>query len=175
MAKRLADLARLVENEHNGPIARAVFSHIPELEYACLYARVLQHDDDADPRFPDGEPDVAQGYSRWAEYRNRREARAVKQGVYKPLDTATRFRVTQSHSFGSMSTRRLMEIVNEKEAKAAEYKNCDAYWLLIIVDPLDAAQEQEIGIDGLTVTSAEFERIILYKPYFEQILEMTPR
>jgi hypothetical protein len=34
------------------------------------------------------------------------------------------------------------------------------------VEPIDAAQEQEIRIDGLSVASAVFDKIIVYKPAY---------
>ena len=48
---------------------------------------------------------------------------------------------------GLMSEAALEAIVREKEAKAAEYNPCGAYWLLVVVDWIDPAQEQEIRID----------------------------
>ena len=51
------------------------------------------------------------------------------------------------HTVGLMSEAALEAIVQEKEAKAAEYNPCDAYWLLVVVDWIDPAQEQEIRID----------------------------
>ena len=68
-----------------------------------------------------------------------------------------------------------MEIIREKEVKARQHVACEVYWLLIIVDFIDAAQEQEIRIDGLTVESDVFQKIIVYKPNFEHILEITPQ
>ena len=81
----------------------------------------------------------------------------------------------QLHGFGLMSHERLTKIIREKEAKARQYVRCDAYWLLIVVDFLDSAQEQEIRIDGFTIDSEVFQKIILYKPYFEHIVEITPQ
>jgi hypothetical protein len=74
-----------------------------------------------------------------------------------------------------MSIKRLTEIIAEKEAKAKQYVVCDAYWLLIIVEFMDAAQEQEIRIDGLTVKSDVFQKIIVFKPNFEHIVEIKPQ
>jgi hypothetical protein len=74
-----------------------------------------------------------------------------------------------------MSTEGLMEIIREKEVKARHYTKCAAYWLLVVVDFLDAAQEQDIRIDGLTVESDIFTNIIVYKPRFEHIVEITPQ
>ena len=68
----------------------------------------------------------------------------------------------------------LTGIIREKEAKAAGYTSCDAYWLLVIVDWRDPAQEQEIRIDGLKIASSVFEKIVVYKPTFEHILEVYP-
>ena len=68
-----------------------------------------------------------------------------------------------------------MEIIREKETKAQQYSSCDAYWLLIVVDFIDAAQEQEIRLDGgVVIASDVFEKILIYKPDFEHIVEVTP-
>jgi hypothetical protein len=66
-----------------------------------------------------------------------------------------------------MSRTRLTEIITEKEEKAKEYAPCGVYWLLIVVDSSDAAQEQEIRRDvRLNVSSNVFQKIIVYKPFF---------
>jgi hypothetical protein len=39
---------------------------------------------------------------------------------------------------------------------------------------MDPAQEQEIRIDGLTIASTVFDKIIVYKPGFEHIDEVKP-
>jgi len=76
------------------------------------------------------------------------------------------------YSYEEMSAARLRKIVAEKEAKAADYAPCDAYWLLIVVDWADAAQDQEITTTGLKLPSEVFEKIIVYKPGFEDIAEV---
>ncbi len=65
----------------------------------------------------------------------------------------------------------LEAIVREKETKSNEYEQCDAYWLLVVVDGMDAAQEQEIRIDDPYVTSSVFEKIIIYEPLFGHVVE----
>jgi hypothetical protein len=72
-----------------------------------------------------------------------------------------------------MSQVRLTQIVRLKEQKAKKYRSCDAYWLLVIVDFMSAAQEQEIRVDGLCISSAVFGKIIVYKPNFDHILDVT--
>lgn len=71
-----------------------------------------------------------------------------------------------------MSMTRLAEIIEKKEEKAQEYAPCEAYWLLVIVDFVNAAQKQEIRRDdGLNISSKVFQKIIVYKPHFEHIVE----
>jgi hypothetical protein len=56
-----------------------------------------------------------------------------------------------------------------------QYRPCDAYWLLAVVDFMDRAQDQEIRIDGLeTVRSAVFQNIIVYKTHFGHVQETNP-
>jgi len=90
----------------------------------------------------------------------------------KPGRVAT-WRVMQVHDHGLMSLERLQEIVARKEVSAAQYKACDSYWLLVIVDFLDAAQEQEIRLQQRVrqVQSRVFEKVLVYKPYFGHIFE----
>jgi len=83
-----------------------------------------------------------------------------------------RWRVVQVHSGSVMSMQRLREIVRTKEAKSRSYRRCDAYWLLVVVDFMDAAQDQEIQIDGFEkIDSKIFEKIIVYKTLFRHVLE----
>ena len=174
LARQLASLARHLENRVNGTIGRDVFEDIPELGFAYLRTRELQYSAEPDPEFPDGPPDASAGFTAFKTYRNRREARALREGIYKPLQSPATWKTQQLHSWGLMSADALTEIIREKEAKAQHYTTCDAYWLLIVVDFIDSAQEQEIRIEGFTVGSDVFQRIILYKPQFEQMVEITP-
>ena len=69
---------------------------------------------------------------------------------------------------------RLLDIVAAKEAKAMEYEPCDAYWLLVVVDWIDAAQEQEITSTSAQLASSVYEKIIIYKTTFDEIVEDSP-
>jgi len=71
-----------------------------------------------------------------------------------------------------MSRDNLIRIVKNKEENSRQYKKCDALWLLIIVDFMDRAQDQEIQIDNFEkVESDVFEKIIVYKTTFPHLLE----
>lgn len=84
------------------------------------------------------------------------------------------WRLAQVHSVEEMSATGLQAIIREKELKAAEYASCDAYWLLVVVDWINPAQEQEIRIDNIKLTSDVFEKIIVYKPGYERVVEVKP-
>jgi len=72
-----------------------------------------------------------------------------------------------------MSLEAVRAIVTSKEAKSKQYKHCEAYWLILVVDSIDPAQDQEIQIDGFSkIDSAVFEKVIVYKPYFGHVLEV---
>ena len=84
--------------------------------------------------------------------------------------------MSQVGSLGLMSKAGLTEIIKKKEAKARQYAPCAAYWLLVVVDYLDPAQDQEVRNAGVVdVVSDVFQKIIVYKPYFEHILPIEPR
>jgi len=75
------------------------------------------------------------------------------------------WRIMQAHTVGLTCKDDLEAIVVAKESQAADYQECDAYWLLIVVDGINPAQEQEIRIDDPRVNSDVFERIVLYHTF----------
>jgi hypothetical protein len=87
------------------------------------------------------------------------------------LYTDPEWRIIQLHDGQIMSVSRLSEIVRGKENKATNYRKCDAYWLLVVIDFTDSAQDQEIQIDGVELKSDIYEKIILYKTVSNHVLE----
>jgi hypothetical protein len=85
-----------------------------------------------------------------------------------------RWHIFQVSTLTEMSPTALEAIVREKEIKSQQYKKCDAYWLLVIVDWADRAQDQEIRLGGLKIRSDVFEKIIVYKWGYEHIVEVNP-
>lgn len=86
---------------------------------------------------------------------------------------APKWQPSQVHTVDFMSLDRLENTIREKEIKALEYAPCDVYWLLIIVDWRDPAQEQEIRIEA-KIRSNTFEKIFVYKPIFEHVTQVCP-
>jgi hypothetical protein len=85
-----------------------------------------------------------------------------------------KWRLDGVYTVEDVSSADLEAIIREKEAKSVEYRPCDVYWLLIVVDGMDAAQEQEIRADGLKISSDVFEKVFIYKPRFEHIVRVWP-
>jgi hypothetical protein len=82
------------------------------------------------------------------------------------------WRIVQCYSGQFMSMEKLRTIVGTKEAQSKHYQCCDAYWLVVIVDFIDRAQDQEIQIDDFEkIASTVFEKVIVYKTHFGHILE----
>jgi hypothetical protein len=82
-----------------------------------------------------------------------------------------RWNASGVHTPGLMSEKALEAIVRDKEAKSTDYAPRDAYWLLVVAEAMDPAQEQEIRIDGLNISSQVFEKIIVYNPLFGHVVE----
>jgi len=84
----------------------------------------------------------------------------------------TKWQVVQCYSGSVMDRAKLEEIVQAKEAKVKDYQPCDAYWLLVVVDFMNPAQDQEIEIDGFEkINSTTFEKVFVYKTISRQVLE----
>ncbi|MEO8594860.1 MAG: hypothetical protein ABI759_16190 [Candidatus Solibacter sp.] len=173
LAQKLADVARRVqESEENGQIAASHLENVPEVNFGYLYGHYVECDYPLDHEFPDGPPDSFTDFKR---YMNRRDSYARQVGVRRPLRERAKWKPIKVHSGCLLSVDRATEIIAVKEAKAKQYKTCDAYWLLIVVDFLDPAQDSEIRIDGFEgFRSTVFERVIVYRPYFEHILDRSP-
>ena len=72
-----------------------------------------------------------------------------------------------------MSLQRLTDVLRTKEKKVVQYAPCDGYWLLVVVDFINSAQDQEIRIDNIKLQSNVFEKVIIYKTAFEHLVEVT--
>ena len=79
----------------------------------------------------------------------------------------------QGHDVPALSVTRVKELVQQKIKRIRGYKPCDAYWLLLIVDFWDPAQDQDIHWPaGESVGPTLFERVLIFKPPFEQVVEV---
>lgn len=83
-----------------------------------------------------------------------------------------KWRVVQLHDVPMLEMERLIDIVKDKEHRSRKYEKCDAYWLLVVVDFMNSAQDQEIQVDTFKKVETEaFERVIVYKTLFGHVLE----
>ena len=84
-----------------------------------------------------------------------------------------KWRVAQSYTTPYLAVGRVIELIESKHGKIADYKPCDAFWLLLIVDFFDRAQDQDIRWPETAMpVSSKFERIIIYKPQFGEWTEV---
>lgn len=83
-----------------------------------------------------------------------------------------KWRIMQTGTTPIMSEEDLVKIVTRKEKDVKGYQECDSYWLLIVVDFINPAQDQEIRVEEIGIKSTIFEKIILYKTGYDHILEI---
>lgn len=90
---------------------------------------------------------------------------------YNPREYAdAKWRSTQVYEVPNLSISRLQQLVDEKTRKLQEYQPCEEYWLLLVVDLMDPAQDQEIDWPkGEVLNKSPFERILIYKPQQSQV------
>lgn len=83
------------------------------------------------------------------------------------------WRVSQVFTVPNLSVGRVAQLVATKEQRLADYRRCDTYWLLLVVDFIDPAQDQEISWPAnCTPLNTTFERVLIYKPQFAQWTEV---
>lgn len=83
------------------------------------------------------------------------------------------WRPVQGYSVSALSLERLRVLVGDKTKKLRNYQPCDSYWLLLVVDFMDAAQDQDFQWPAEEVIEGSaFERILLYKPQFGQVVQV---
>ncbi len=85
----------------------------------------------------------------------------------------TKWREYPVYNVPIMSRDRLVDIVRDKEVRARKYEKCDVYWLLVIVDSFNRAQDQEIPINGFEkIQTKVFDKVIIYKTPFRHVHEL---
>jgi hypothetical protein len=84
----------------------------------------------------------------------------------------SKWRIAQVYKVPLTSKDAVTAIIEKKELSARQYEQCDVYWLLIVVDGIIAAQDQEIRIDNVNSSSQVFEKVFLFHT-FGHIVEAT--
>lgn len=157
----LSELSKSPSNMLSGQIRLDRSRAIPEISYVSVsthdlkYASEWEHDENED-------------FSAFRVRRNQREIEARQAGIYERVTDAD-WRVCQVHRGRLLPIDRLKQIVKTKEEKARKYERCDAYYLLIIVDFADPAQDVELP-PTCRLESDRFERILIFRTAFDRIL-----
>jgi hypothetical protein len=93
--------------------------------------------------------------------------------LYLRKDPDHSWLIFQHHTVPVLSVPRVVKTVGEKNRLLAGYEHCDEYWLLLIVDLMDAAQDQDISWPaGAPSLQTNFQRVIVYKPGFRDCTEV---
>lgn len=92
--------------------------------------------------------------------------------IYAQWDVEAPWQVNQVHSTELISQQRLQKIVWEKDDKASDYCKCSDLWLLVVIDFMNPAQNQEIPRENLVISSKYFSKVILYKTILNEIQEI---
>jgi hypothetical protein len=83
------------------------------------------------------------------------------------------WRNVQGYGVPMLAVERLREVVARKSAKLGEYQACDRYWLLVVVDLMDPAQDQQLQWPhGISLGGSRFEKVLVYKPQHREVLEV---
>ncbi|WP_137939137.1 hypothetical protein [Chitinivorax sp. B] len=104
-------------------------------------------------------------------FKNIPQLRCVYYNATEYLDPT--WRLVQGYDACPLSVNHIHEVVNAKSQKAKAYLPCDVYWLLLVIDFMDSAQDQELWWPvGARIGESPFERILLYKPQFAQVIDV---
>jgi len=96
--------------------------------------------------------------------------------INQKISSNPQWRIFQIHTHvKTMSVDGLEQILRDKEKKAENYKICDAYWLLVVIDSFDPAQEQVIPekiLNGeVKLASDIYERKIVFQTPQDYLIE----
>ncbi|NHQ85390.1 hypothetical protein HA050_04585 [Iodobacter sp. HSC-16F04] len=83
------------------------------------------------------------------------------------------WQVSQRFKGRNLSVVRVKKVVAKKEQKLSGYEHCDSYWLLLVVDFMDPAQDQElVWPSHAAALETSYSRVIIYKSPLYQCLEI---
>jgi hypothetical protein len=84
-----------------------------------------------------------------------------------------RWPVFQVYSTPMMSLEQVKKIIKKKEKSSRFYRRCASYWLLVVVESMDPAQDQETRIADLDAVRSEFfEKVLIYRTAWGYVREI---
>ncbi|WP_265665585.1 hypothetical protein [Verminephrobacter aporrectodeae] len=97
----------------------------------------------------------------------------VESIYFNPTEySAPAWRTLQCYEGSTLEFKRVQEIVEKKSRKLQNYQKCTKYWLLIVINFIDRAQDQDLQLGAEDVLQkSPFECVLLYKhPFGELVL-----
>jgi hypothetical protein len=84
-----------------------------------------------------------------------------------------KWRAQKVYNTRPLDSARIKSLVAEKVEKSGGYDQCDEYWLLLIVDYFDPAQDQDLVLPSeFRLEQDTFRRVLIYKPQFGQVVQV---
>jgi hypothetical protein len=168
-------------------IRREVISQAEQL-YLSIRGRKLEISVDFDPDFPIKRKSIKKAANSLAAIAQEISSECEGHSSYKAFESMpelrflyhdgkeypnSNWRLQQGFDVPTLSITRVKSLVAQKIEKLKSYQLCDTYWLLLIVEFWDPSQDQDINWpEGESIGPAPFERILIYKPAFEQVTEV---
>jgi len=153
LQEKLVELAARLRALPNGVVPAGLFEDIAELWYVYVDRRPTDQAEDGkmERTFYDD----------------------VTKRSYRYLDNprSAWFDLGSGRGPDKMAMKPLREILKEKELKSQKYEQCDAYWLLVVVNYADPAQDHEIRIDYEPVSTGVFDKVLLYRTHVGHVIE----
>jgi hypothetical protein len=92
--------------------------------------------------------------------------------LYDKLFNDSTWRPLQVYNIPNIDPKRLQDIICGKEIKFAHYQQFDQMWLLIVIDFMNMAQDQNIvDFERDLITVSKFDKVFLFKTCLNQIVE----
>ncbi|WP_217902378.1 hypothetical protein [Pseudomonas fragi] len=177
-----------IKSEQKQSVIRHELIALAEQIYLSNGERKLEIFFDFDPEFPIKRKSIKKAANRLAAIAQEISSECEGHSSYKAFDAmpelrflyhdgkeypGSNWRLQQGFDVPTLSINRVKSLVAQKIEKLKNYQLCDAYWLLIIVEFWDPSQDQDINWPkGESIGPTPFERILIYKPAFEQVTEV---
>lgn len=91
----------------------------------------------------------------------------------KPENEKMLWEIQQSYDIPRLHPEIITRAIHEKTRRLEHYQDCDQYWLLIVIDSWEPAQDQDIPRSfSMSVEQTPFEKIFVYKIFTGEVLEI---
>lgn len=177
-----------IKSEQKQSVIRREVITLAEQIYLSSGGRKLEISFDFDPNFPIKRKSIKKAATSLAAIAQEVSSEREGHSSYKAFESmpelrflyhdgkeyaGSNWRLQQGFDVPTLAITRVKFLIAQKIEKLKSYQQCDTYWLLLIVEFWDPSQDQDISWpEGESIGPTPFERILIYKPAFEQVTEV---